>query len=76
MPSKVKGAPKRNDLSVKLEAEVVTLSRMVASARNVTIAEYLSGILRPVVKADLEREYRRLSETDVKASPKRVAATR
>jgi hypothetical protein len=29
----------------------VTLSRMVASARNVTIAEYLSVIPRPVVKA-------------------------
>lgn len=67
-----KGDAKRNDLSVKLEADVVTLARMVASARNITIAEYLSGILRPIVKADLDAEYHRISEAgDVEPTPKR-----
>lgn len=59
-----KGESPRDDRSVKLEADVVTMARMIAAARNVTIAEYLSAILRPILIADLDAEYRRIAGRD------------
>jgi hypothetical protein len=46
----------RNDVNVRLDAEVVSEAKMVAASRNITLAEYLSEILRPIVHRDLEGE--------------------
>jgi hypothetical protein len=47
---------KRNDVTVKVDAEVVAEAKMVAASRNQTLAEYLSGVLQPIVHRDLEQE--------------------
>lgn len=46
----------RNDVTVKLDAHVAKEAKMVAAAREITLAEYLSEILRPIVHKDLEKE--------------------
>ncbi len=50
---------KRNDVNIKLDAEVATDAKMVASARGIAMAEYLSELIRPLVRRDLEEEMNR-----------------
>jgi hypothetical protein len=52
---------KRNDVSVKMDAEVVSEAKMVAASRNISLAEYLSELVRSLVHSDLEHEYARRS---------------
>ena len=42
----------RNDTAVKIETEIVRQARTIASRRNITLAEYLSDILRQTVAKD------------------------
>jgi len=46
----------RNDVAVKLDSRVAKEAKMVAAARGVTLAEYISEILRPIVHRDLGQE--------------------
>lgn len=46
--------PKRNDRAVKVEAEIIRQAQTICSYREVTLAEYLSDILRSVVAKDFE----------------------
>ena len=46
---------KRNDVPVKIDAEVVRIARIVAAYDEQTLAEYLSERLRPLVAADLAK---------------------
>lgn len=50
--------PKRNDVPVKIDAEVVRQARIVAAFEGVSLAEYLSDFLRPHVAEALERHKR------------------
>ena len=50
---------KRNDVSVKMDAEVIAEAKMVAASRNVTLAEYLTELVRDLVHQDLENEMTR-----------------
>jgi len=50
---------KRNDVSVKMDAEVIAEAKMVAASRNVTLAEYLTELVRDLVHQDLEDEMTR-----------------
>jgi hypothetical protein len=50
---------RRNDTAVKVDSEVVSEAKMVAASRGITLAEYLTEILRPVVHSDLEEEMTR-----------------
>jgi hypothetical protein len=52
---------KRNDVSVKMDAEVVAEAKMVAASRDLSLAEYLSDLARPLVRRDLEQEFARRS---------------
>jgi len=47
---------KRNDITVKIDNEVVRIGKIVAAYRDVTLAEYFSDLLMPLVIADLEKE--------------------
>lgn len=49
----------RKDVSVKIDAEVAATAKMVAAGRDMSLAEYLSERLRPLVKDDLDAEYGR-----------------
>ena len=46
----------RNDVNVKLDSGVVKDAKVVAAWREVTMAEYLSEMLRPLVQRDLQQE--------------------
>jgi hypothetical protein len=46
----------RKDVQVKLDADVVRMAKMVAAARDITLAEYLSEMIRPIVRRDLEKD--------------------
>lgn len=50
---------KRNDVPVKLDAEVVRDAKIVAAYKDMSLAEYLSELIRPHVARDLEQEHAR-----------------
>lgn len=47
---------RRNDTAAKIDSGVVADAKIVAAFRGITLAEYLSQILRPAVTRDLESE--------------------
>lgn len=56
--------PKRNDASVKLDAEIVRRARLITDHSGASIAEYLSELLRPLVDRDYKRFKKQLQEED------------
>jgi hypothetical protein len=53
----------RNDVPVKLDAEIVTKAKHVvinrrARKKGLTLAEYLSDLLKPLVERDYDAEFR------------------
>jgi hypothetical protein len=54
--------PKRDDEAAKIDREVLRVARAVAALRGITLAEYLSERLRPLVLADHEAETRKVHE--------------
>jgi hypothetical protein len=65
--AKAKGRPKsseRHDVSIKFDKALVAMARMVATAKGVSLAEYLSEAARPVIEKDFAREMRRLEGGD------------
>lgn len=49
----------RNDEQVKLDAEVVRDARLVCAYRRTVMAEYMSGLLAPLVSRDLAEEQKK-----------------
>jgi len=47
---------KRNDVTAKIDAEVVRDAKLVAVYRDTSVAELLSEILRPIVARMLDEE--------------------
>jgi hypothetical protein len=45
---------KRNDVSVKVDVEVIADARIAAAYKGMPLAEYLSESLRPIVARDIE----------------------
>jgi hypothetical protein len=48
----------RNDTAVKIETDIVRQARLIAARRNITVAEYLSEILRATVVKDYRQAVR------------------
>jgi ATP-dependent Clp protease adapter protein ClpS len=46
---------KRTDATVKIDVEVLRKAKVVAAIRDVTLAEYLTEVLRPIVEKDHAR---------------------
>lgn len=46
---------KRNEVSVKIDADVYRLVRTVAAWKGVNVSEYLSEIVAPVVRKDMAK---------------------
>ena len=69
MPATVE-APmaKRNDVVVKVDANVIRDAKVVAAFREVSLAEYLSELLRPLVSRDLEGEMSKRSRQKEKGA--------
>jgi hypothetical protein len=47
---------RRNDTAAKIDSGIVADAKIVAAFRGISLAEYLSEILRPSVSKDLENE--------------------
>jgi hypothetical protein len=45
---------------VRIEKDLATMARLVSSRRGIAIADYLSGILRPVITRDYRQTVREL----------------
>jgi hypothetical protein len=54
----VMAKPKRNDIPAKIDQEVIRLAKIVAAYRSISLAEYLSERLRPLVESDLAKHQR------------------
>jgi hypothetical protein len=54
---------KRNDTVVKVDCEVIDDARKVAALREMTLAEYLTEIVRPIARRDLQAEAQRFADT-------------
>jgi len=64
---------RRNDASVKIDEAVVRMARLVAEYKEITIAEYLTELIRPLVERDLQHEQAnfRLPKSRPEGKPKR-----
>ena len=60
----------RNDISVKLDAQVALKAKLVATYRGITLAEYLSSIVGPVAAKDLQSEQAKMEQTGQKRPKK------
>jgi hypothetical protein len=50
---------RRNDVAVKIDAGVVRMAKIVAAHKDISLAEYLSDTLRPIVEQELKDYSRR-----------------
>ena len=50
---------KRNDVSVKVDADVVEACRLAATYQGKSLAEYLSETLKPIAERDIEEGHAR-----------------
>ena len=58
-----RGRPKssvRQDVSTKFDKALLGMARMVATARGMSVAEYISEAARTVIERDFAREMKRL----------------
>lgn len=51
----------RDDMAVKVDRAIVTRAHYVAKARGISLAEYLSDLLLPLVERDFAKESKRLA---------------
>lgn len=49
--------PKRNDSPVKIDTVVLIEARIAAAYKGLSLAEYLSETLRPIVARDIEEQH-------------------
>lgn len=62
---------RRNDVSVKMDAEVVDDCRIAAAFKGQTLAEYISETMRAAAARDIQEGYaRRTGEPAPKGKPK------
>lgn len=64
MARKKAGRPKssdRDDVTVKIDRELKVSADYVAAKRRMTLAQYLTELLKPVVEADFAKESKRSS---------------
>lgn len=61
-PKKQAGDSKRNDAAAKLDADLIRKAKIVCSVRGVTIAEYLSELLAPIVNRDYVQAAKQIGE--------------
>lgn len=52
--------PKRNDVPVKVDAEVLRIARIVAAYEDMPLAELISETLRPILERKLDMHQGRL----------------
>ena len=64
---------KRNDVPVKVDADVVRVAKIAAAYKGLSLAEYLSETLRPIVFRDVESEHAKVAGAKKGKKPERGA---
>ena len=72
MPRKTK----RDDEPVKLDRKVLAVARIVAATKGISLAEYLSETLRPIVQKDHDDYIRQQAAVDAEGPPPKPRASR
>lgn len=62
---------KRNDRAVKIEADIVRKAQTICAHREITLAEFLSDLLRDPVGREYDKFKRELLDTEKPPKPKR-----
>ena len=62
---------KRNDVPIKIDAEVVHVARIAAAYKDMSLAEYISERLRPLVAEDVDREHSKRPHQAAKTKAKK-----
>lgn len=57
---------KRDDTTMKVDRFVAERARIAASFKGLSLSEYVSEILRPIVNRDIQEGYRKMEATDRK----------
>lgn len=63
-------AKKRNDVSVRIEADLLQKARVIAAIRDVSITQYLSDVLRPSIERDFTKSIADVSRDQPPRRPK------
>jgi hypothetical protein len=60
-----RGRPKtdRDDVTVKIDRAVISQAKLIAAAKGISLAEYLSDILRGPVSREFLKEMKRLQSS-------------
>jgi hypothetical protein len=61
---------RRDDATAKLDADLVRKAKIVAAYRDVSLAEYLSEALRPIVESDHREHARHALDEQKPGKPK------
>jgi hypothetical protein len=64
---------KRNDVPVKVDADVIHVAKIAAAYKGLSLAEYLSETLRPIVSRDIESEHAKVAGAKKGKKPERGA---
>jgi hypothetical protein len=59
-----KGKSARNDKAVKIARDLAMKAKVIAETMNVSIAEYLSGLLRPHIEKDWPKAVKRMDSPE------------
>ena len=62
---------KRNDVPVKVDADVIRTAKIAAAYKGLSLAEYLSETLRPIVSRDVEHEHAKVAAAKKGKKPER-----
>ncbi len=52
LPMSKDDKPKRNDKTVKIDRDLATRAGLIADTKGISMAEYLSEVLRPIIDRD------------------------
>ena len=64
---------KRNDVPVKVDADVIHVAKIAAAYKGLSLAAYLSETLRPIVSRDVETEHAKVAGAKKGKKPERRA---
>jgi hypothetical protein len=71
-----KAEPKRNDVPVRIGESVLEDIRLIATLRRISIADYLTEVVGPIAKKDLEVELARRTQVIIEEKKKKPSSER
>jgi hypothetical protein len=69
--AKKKPTPPRNDEAVRIRSDVAAKARIAAAYFGISISDYISNVLDPIVTRDIDEGHSRISKGPPKKKPDR-----